>query len=165
MKYIRLTNSNRTIMVDDEFYPLLSCYNWQLHAKRYAFSSIDGHTIYMHRMILNTSLPHIDHVDGNGLNNQLSNLRGCTASQNQANTLTKRVKNSKSKYKGVTYSQRYILNWGAVITKDGKFYNIGRFKTELAAARAWDKKAKELYGEFTRLNFPKVTSIDIKKEA
>jgi hypothetical protein len=61
-------------------------------------------------------------------------------------------KNKKnSKCKGVT-----ITSWGGYqywvsrIKKDGKSYYLGAFKTEIAAHRAYIKKAKELHGEFAR---------------
>lgn len=38
--------------------------------------------------------------------------------------------------------------------KDGKHNWIGVFDSEEDAARAYDAKAKELWGEFAYLNFP-----------
>ena len=50
----------------------------------------------------------IDHKDGNGLNNQRSNLRPATAPQNGANQGKHR--NNKSGFKGVS---RWRLKWKA----------------------------------------------------
>jgi hypothetical protein len=44
--------------------------------------------------------------------------------------------------------------WQARITFNRKTINIYAYKTEEEAARAYDKKAIELFGEFAQLNFP-----------
>lgn len=106
----------------------------------------------------------IDHIDGSKDNNVLSNLRICTQSQNNQNRHVKK-KNTSSKYKGVHYfkvknteryklKEKYILPrpWTASITKDKKEYALGYFETEELAAIAYNKKAKELFGEFAKLN-------------
>lgn len=93
----------------------------------------------------------IDHIDGDKLNNRLDNLRLCTPSQNMCNLPPR--KNKSSAYKGVYYSKRDSI-YGVSITINNKRLHVGNFKTELEAARAYDEKAKELHGEFARLNFP-----------
>ena len=45
--------------------------------------------------------------------------------------------------------------WRVQIQYKGTVHYLGYFDNEEAAARAWDKKAIELFGEFARLNFPK----------
>jgi hypothetical protein len=44
--------------------------------------------------------------------------------------------------------------WHSQIKENGRQVTIGYFDDEEAAARAYDAKAKELYGEFAALNFP-----------
>jgi len=66
----------------------------------------------------------------------------------------KRYKKSKTGYYGVTtthvsHKKRFI----AVIRINNKGKSIGYFDTAIEAAKAYDKKAKELYGENAILNF------------
>jgi len=102
----------------------------------------------MHALIMETPEGFVtDHIDGDGLNNRRSNLRICTNTDN--------IRNSKAKvgrqYKGVI---QYRRRWLATVTEKRKSIIIGRFDTPEEAALCYDAKAKELYGEFARLNFP-----------
>lgn len=92
----------------------------------------------------------LDHIDLNRSNNKIENLRECTHSLNNANRIS--YKNSISKYKGVNLDKRDGV-WSAEIHKDNIKYYLGRFKCETSAALAYDKKAKEFFGEYARLNF------------
>jgi len=91
---------------------------------------------------------YIDHANRNTLDNRKSNLRICTAGQNNCNKPN--CGNRQSKYKGVHYNG---YSWCAFIYK-GKSYYIGSYNSEIEAARAYDIKAIELHGEFAYLNFP-----------
>jgi len=93
----------------------------------------------------------VDHIDRDGLNNRKSNLRLCTNAENIRNA-GKRGKGF-SKYKGVSRHTRG-KKWTAVIQLNKKTYFLGYFENEIDAARAYDKKAKELHGQFACLNFP-----------
>lgn len=92
---------------------------------------------------------YIDHRNGNGLDNRRDNLRRATMSQNIANQFPR---GGSSKYKGVCRSKR-SGGWLAQICVNRKSIYLGRFGTEEEAARAYDVKAKEVWGEFARLNF------------
>ena len=94
---------------------------------------------------------HVDHIDGNSLNNRRSNLRVCTEGQNQLN---KGGRGGKSKYKGVWY-RLDTLKWAAEIRADKRRYTLGCFADEIAAAMAYDEASIRLHGEFARLNFPR----------
>lgn len=106
-----------------------------------------GKTRVLHRFILQPQKGFVvDHIDGDRLNNCRGNLRECTQSQNNAN-----VRKYKNKYKGVCFNKRE-QKFKAQIMHEGKYHWLGYFETEEAAARAYNEKAKELFGEFAYLN-------------
>jgi HNH endonuclease len=93
--------------------------------------------------------PHlIDHIDHDGSNNKLSNLRLATVAQNGHNRKKCKIKTT-SKYKGVS---KFRSGWRASLCYQGKFLLIGQYTTEWDAAVAYNTKALELFGEFALLN-------------
>ncbi|MEN6426596.1 MAG: HNH endonuclease [Phycisphaerales bacterium] len=138
--------------VDATDYPEISKYKW--HAARYgrkvyALSKRNGRTISMHRMLMRPRKGYIvDHKDGNSLNNCRDNLRVCTRQQNQAN---RRSTGGTSRFVGV---YRRGNQWVAQIQCRCKWYYVGLFDNEVEAAKARDRKAYELLGEYAYLNFP-----------
>jgi hypothetical protein len=92
----------------------------------------------------------VDHRDRNGLNNTKQNLRLATRSQNNCNTMHRR---GSSKYRGVS-REKETGKWKCKICFNGICIYLGLFEAEEDAARAYDKAAKELHGEFASLNFP-----------
>ncbi len=106
----------------------------------------------MHRQIMHP--PHgleIDHKNNNGLDNRKCNLRFCTRSQNMANSRGHRRR--RSSFKGVSFHKQF-RKWRAIITQNKKNLHLGFFRSQVRAAKAYDDKAKELFGEFARPNFP-----------
>ena len=82
----------------------------------------------------------IDHVDGDGLNNRIANLREATHSENQQNKSV--FKNNSSGFPGVSWHKR-SKKWQAFIGygKSRKF--LGHYKDkELAYAAYVDAKAR-----------------------
>jgi len=160
VKYIELKNGIKT-KVDDRDYLRLSQYKWYFQrykASGYVVRSLkkNGKRVLrsMHRMILDAPIgTEVDHKDGDGLNNQRSNLRLCTHQQNGFNQGTQRRKKS-SKYKGV-YWQKTIGKWIAKIKYNGKMHHIGCYINGIAAAQAYDKEARKHFGEFARPNNPR----------
>lgn len=93
----------------------------------------------------------VDHRDGNGLNNCRENLRPATQKQNNQ-AFQRKAPGVSSKFRGVVWHRR-DLKWQASIMKDRVPYYLGYFKVEEDAARAYDKKAKELGFFKEALNF------------
>lgn len=92
--------------------------------------------------------PIIDHIDGNGLNNRIDNLREATIYQNGWNS--KRSARNKSGFKGVSFNTEKN-KWRAAIHVQGKTRLIGYFSTPEEAGEAYKKEAAILHGEFIRI--------------
>jgi hypothetical protein len=108
--------------------------------------------VSMHREIMNHPEGHVvDHKNGDGLDNRRSNLRKATKAQNMHNR--RKRKNTSSKYIGVSFHKTYKA-WVSQIVHEGKRRWIGKFESEIEAARAFDEAAEKYHGEFARLNFP-----------
>lgn len=114
----------------------------------------------MHRIVLERKLGRrlkkkemVDHIDGNGLNNSRSNLRVATNAQNSENQRKKANANTSSKFKGVSW-HKSTRKWRAYIRHKYKCVHLGLFRSETDAAKAYDRRAKKLFGDFCNLNFP-----------
>lgn len=159
MKEIQLTQGY-IALVDDEDYDRVNDFKWQIHknknnlyARRSIFKGLPKRkVIYLHRFILSVEDENIDvdHRDNYGLNCQKYNMRICTRSQNLMNR--RKTKNCTSKYKGV-YFNKQSNKFIAHIQFNKIRIHLGYFKNEIEAAKAYDEKAKELFGEFIKLNF------------
>lgn len=107
-------------------------------------------TVSLHRVIAERAgivsrADEVDHVDGNGLNCQRGNLRPATSAQNKQNQ--GRHRDNATGIKGVS---RRRGKWRAQITANGKRQHLGDFETPQEAAVAYQKAAKEAFGEFAR---------------
>lgn len=149
MKHIHLSKSGKSIIVDDEDYPLLSRLTWYLRdSENRVYTSVEGKMVQISRLLLAPKKgEEVDHINRNPLDNRKENLRLCTRVQNEMNKPVKKA--CKSGLKGV----RLVRNsWVARTRVNGKFLHIGCFKTKEDAARAYNEKVKELHGSFAWLN-------------
>lgn len=160
MREIQLTRG-KFARVDDDDHEWLSQWSWcaykpprkgvqTFYAMRVQRLP-DGkkRAVWMHRQILGEPKLDVDHRDLDGLNNQRHNLRESTKSQNKANVRKK--PGCSSRFKGVTWHS-IGKKWQAKIQCQSKQKHLGLFRTQTAAARAYNTAAKLLFGEFARLN-------------
>lgn len=90
----------------------------------------------------------VDHEDRNTLNNDFSNLREATSSQNNRNRKSKT--GASSQFLGVS---KFRNKWKTQISIENKTKTIGIFTDETVAAKAYDEAAKKVAGLFANLNF------------
>jgi hypothetical protein len=166
---IPLTKDQITIVDDiDSDLGLLkwhvACYGSEKNRLMYAFRSkripLKGPRKYpIHRIILSRKIGRpmleeeaVDHINHDGLDNRRSNLRLATNQENCWNRRNGR-NNKSSKYIGVTW-RKDRSRWRALIRFNGKLIELGKFKSEIDAAIAYDNAVKRLFSSFGVLNFP-----------
>jgi hypothetical protein len=159
MKTIPLTQG-QVALVDDEDVERLSQFKWYAlwspnigsYYARHQLNPVNGkrEMLWMHRFIMGARTgEHIDHRNHDTLDNQKSNLRLVLREENQRNR--GKPKHNTSGYKGVTLRAR-VNRWEASIKIYGRTQYLGNHVTPEDAARAYDAKAIELFGEFALTN-------------
>ena len=158
MKKIKLTQ-NKYALVDNKDYVSLSRHKWyadrsprnnSFYAVRQRPKSETGTCrIRMHTEIMNPPIGlEIDHIDGNGLNNQRSNLRICSGPENRRNRgLTK---NSTSGFKGVNW-HKLSRKWIARIQVNGNRITLGRFVSKEEAYKKYCVACIKYHGKFAKI--------------
>jgi hypothetical protein len=149
-------------LIDDEDAHLAALRGWYAHgsqrgawyARREEMRDGKRLRILLHRAVLGLTDPAIkaDHKNGDGLDCRRHNLRVATTAQNAANTA--RRSSSASGFKGVHWITRK-RRWIARIRVGRSRRQLGSFATAEEAAHAYDSAARETFGEFACLNFPR----------
>ena len=150
IRHIPLTHGYIAI-VDAVDYEWLNQLPWHVFIRNDGKPVARNLTKTMHRVILKLTNPKIgvDHINRNSLDNRRCNLRAADPKQSAMNRGRKTT--AKSGYKGVSKARNH---WRVCIQKDGVMQHIGMFDCPIEGARAYDKRAIELFGEFAVLNFP-----------
>jgi len=155
MKEIPLSQG-KVAFVSDHRFDYLNQWKWHINSEGYACCNLKRTPekrpkVSMQREIMQPPANmEVDHINGNKLDNRDENLRVCTRAQNLRNLKT--PINNKSGYKGVYWGNG---KWIAAIKLNYQSIYIGSFETPELAARAYDLKAHELFGEFARPNLNK----------
>ncbi len=146
------------VLIDDEDFDKIKNYKWNIsydkkrnrYDVRATIPKSNKKKILLHRLIMNAQKgKQVDHQYHKTLDNRKQNLRICTNQQNSFNR--KKHKDSKSKYKGVTWHKK-AKKWQASIAFNYKRIHLGLFENIEDAKKIYNKKAKELFGEFACLN-------------
>lgn len=144
-------------IVDDADFESVSQFKWYAFKSRRVFYAArnvkraDGSKgiQFMHNFLI-PSAEQVDHCDGDGLNNRRFNIRPCTHQQNRMGRQRKAAGKT-SRYRGVRLHEG---RWQARIQIDRRQITLGRFPDERDAALAYDRAARELFGDFAAPNFP-----------
>jgi HNH endonuclease/AP2 domain len=148
---IQLSNGGAT-RIDAADLERVSRHVWHLDTQGYARAmlkiDVRWRLIRLHRFL--TSAPKglfIDHIDGDRLNNQRSNLRLCTPAESARNT---KARGGSSRFKGVCW-HRGAQKWMAQIQVDRVNHHLGLFIAEEDAATAYRQAALKMHGNFARI--------------
>lgn len=158
MKEIQLSKG-LIALIDDSDFEAVSIYKWfacrtsKRSKTHYAFRNTlkngKRSTQTMHRFILQAvdSKIHVDHINGDGLDNRRSNIRLASQSNNMKNRGAS--KNNILNIKGVSFDKKRNMFMARLNLNGDKIW-LGRFKTAEEASRVYEMKAKEVFGEFYR---------------
>lgn len=123
--------------------------------RKYWSIRVDKKNYYAHRLIWifhfgKITKDHIDHIDGNGLNNKVENLREATHKENCRNIKVSSA--NTSGYTGV-YLDKKRNKFVSQIKVDGKHKYLGSFLNIDDALNARIKAEKQYFCEFARKVF------------
>jgi len=145
-----ICSKGEEILVDEEDLPKILEYNWYVAKSKkglYYARMTNRKKTYLHRLIMNATKGQIvDHIDGNTLNCQKSNLRFVTSKQNASN---KKVSSrNKLGVKGVSLDKAWN-KYVAQLMHEGILYRCW-FNSIEEAKQCYDTWAKLFHGEYSR---------------
>jgi len=119
------------------------------HIQGYRRIVIDYGKYYEHQLawlfVYGEWLDEVDHIDTDGSNNAIINLRPCTRTQNNCNRSQQPT--GESGLRGA-YLDKRSLKWYSHIQFGGQVTHLGTFNTAEEAHLAYEAAAESLHGEF-----------------
>ncbi len=146
---IGYTSKDEEFYFDLEDYEKIKCFNWYIDPRGYVRKS--NPSMRMHRLILDVYNPsiQIDHIHHNKRDNRKSELRICSASQNQMNRDI--PEQNSSGFRGISWHKNKSA-WIAQIGLNGKLKYLGLFKNISDAIQAREKAERMFFGEYNFQN-------------
>jgi hypothetical protein len=166
-------HGDKIALIDAEDYELIAFVTWHPDEANegddrfYARGTVPGTgQMRMHRLLLGAPDGYeVDHINHDGLDNRRSNLRVVPKKRNAQNQRSAR--GSASRYKGVFWivptkngQRNGRPHWEAMIRVDGKLHRLGSYDEEIEAAMVYDYAAREVWGEYAALNFPRAMALN-----
>lgn len=148
-------------LIDAADYPKIAAQKWSAWTRNgrdfYAQTSpTRGKTVQLSRQILGLDAAEThqaDHANHITLDNRRANLRQATLEQNRRNARLRSDNRARLKGVHVHSSQRFPRRpFQAVIYANGAPRNLGYFATAKEAADAYDRAAREVFGDFAMTN-------------
>ena len=154
--HMRCIDSNgKSFIFENNDYDLIKPYTWSVNSIRGQIRSYStGKFVTVHRLIMDAKpRQQVDHINRDKFDNRRSNLRFATHQQNQCNKGL--MSNNSTGYKGTCYDKRSNRIMAYINYKNVRTY-LGYFPPTdhglKQAAKAYNQKAIELFGEYAFLN-------------
>lgn len=140
------TSKGEEFYFDKEDYPIVKQYTWCIDALGRVYSSNNGKTVYLSRLVMNAPDDmDVDHIFHNRRDNRKNKLRVCSHIDNCKNNTLRN--NNTSGYTGVWYSVNRN-KWVAEIKVNKKKKHLGCFNSKEEAHTAYEKAKEKYFGEF-----------------
>lgn len=148
---IGFTAKGESFLFDTEFLGVVKKYTWHMDERRCVRTCLSNNrTLRLHSLIMGkTKGLQIDHINHNPSDNRKANLRVVTQQQNIFNNPIR--SDNTTGYKGVSFNKG-AGKYAACVMLNGKSNHLGLYKSKLEAAKAYNQKAIELFGEYAFLN-------------
>jgi hypothetical protein len=144
---------NIPFQIDEQDLELVQSYTWHV-SDGYVSSNVKKPNgtwkrLKLHRLLMNPGKMQVDHINNDKTDNRRNNLRLCTQAENVRNA--SKYSSNTSGVIGVCWHKQH-KKWAAVIRLNRKATHLGLFDDLAEAAHVRDAAAKQLHGEFAKLN-------------
>jgi len=136
MEGLRVSNEHKYLIDNNSIYEDKSTGYFQIYFNKKAY--------YLHRFIMQATPGQIvDHINRDKKDNRINNLRFVTKSENNYNSGNRRRSNFG---RGISFD-KFGNRFRACISHNNKTLKLGSFSNTRGAKIAYNKKAKEIYGD------------------
>lgn len=148
---IKFSINEHDVLLDLDFYESIKNKKLSVSKNKNMFYLRNGKN-YIHRLVIKAKKGEIvDHINCNGLDNRIENLRIASRQMNKINSKSR----DKSKFIGVSVlkDENRKKRYFAQVSENNKKKKLGYFFTAEEAAKAYDLYALKRYGDMAILNF------------